>query len=351
MSIRELISLIQVYKDNKIPPKEISENHNMTKEGNSTKNQEGSNETRVNLKNMKKSTNEMPLNSSRRSKKQASNGKVAKNKKVTFPLASIENFVNPKSKFTTSKLVEPESAILSSRNKSKISKPVIHESSPPDLNYKSLFQAIKYKSAGPYGIQNHSSSTSSLLTSKKLKSETFKQLKKHRKKDHIFIVSKGLSFKLLVLTLILFIFLSIICLLQLIFFYAYYPRTVRIENYIKAYVLGIETWNSITRAANSLYSAIAWNNTASFWGMSSISAFRIHADFIRDKVITNMTILVQEDLGDYSNNYTSLLLKVFSSPPSHLALFIDVFSNLSPRVIPARQCSVTEKDTKDATNI
>lgn len=126
----------------------------------------------------------------------------------------------------------------------------------------------------------------------------------------IIIYPNGLNFNMVGLSFVLFIFLFFVCVIQVIYFMFYYPKTTRISNYIEAYVMGIESWSSIVRASVSLYSAIAWNNTANFWGMPAFEAYKEHIVFIRENILTNMSELVKKDYGDLTSNYSSLFLKV-----------------------------------------
>lgn len=246
--------------------------------------------------------------------------RVTKSRNILLK-SSKEKIENLNLRIIKSKQVEPKSATALNRNKSKSSNPQIQALFPSENFKNKTIHSPMLKKSNHSKKLNHPSSNSSILSSKNNKSVKFKEVKNHRQKDNIQVVSKGLSFNLIFLTSILFVFISAICLLHVLYFCIYYPKTVRIENYIKGYVLGIETWNSITLAYTSLYSAIAWNNTSPFWGMSAIDSFRIHTDYIRENVIMNMTILVEQDLGDLSDNYTSLLLKVRNSPHSSLTLF------------------------------
>lgn len=83
-----------------------------------------------------------------------------------------------------------------------------------------------------------------------------------------------------------------------------------VTTYIKAYIIGIESWNSYVRLTACLYSTIAWNNTVNFLGKPTFEAYMDHNTYIRNNILANISSILQEDLGDLQENYTAMFTKV-----------------------------------------
>jgi len=106
------------------------------------------------------------------------------------------------------------------------------------------------------------------------------------------------------------LFLIVSLVLQFIYFGILYPRSKRITNLIKAYILGIETWNSFVTVGNAMMRTIIWNNTANIWGRDSLSVFHSHLEYTQNNLMNNITEALGYDLGNLTDTYRDIITQV-----------------------------------------
>lgn len=70
------------------------------------------------------------------------------------------------------------------------------------------------------------------------------------------------TFGFLGCSLPLVLMLNFALLLQAVYTYFLYPKTLRTTNQISMYVLAIETWNTLFTMTTAFYTTLLWNNTA-----------------------------------------------------------------------------------------
>jgi len=107
-----------------------------------------------------------------------------------------------------------------------------------------------------------------------------------------------------------FLMLSISLILQFIYFAVLYPKSKRITNLLKAYILGVETWSSFITVGSCMLQAIFWNNTGVVWNTDPLSVFNSHLEYVENSVMNNITEALDYDLGNFTENYRSLFTKV-----------------------------------------
>lgn len=158
---------------------------------------------------------------------------------------------------------------------------------------------------------NQGSNSTSEGTKKLLKSEIGqKKSNKKNLSNNVKVDTKGLNFSLFYVSCVLSAFLIFVALIQILYWLAYYPKTKLATTYIESYVLGIECWATYIRVTSALYSTIAWNNTAVFWGKPTYDAYVEHNKFFRENILDNYTTLFNKDLGSFTDNYTNFFFSV-----------------------------------------
>ena len=106
------------------------------------------------------------------------------------------------------------------------------------------------------------------------------------------------------------VFIVILCSLQVAYFYQLYPRSKRSSNFVKAYIIGVESWDAYAITFSSFFSTVLFNDTSEYWGISSLEKVESHISHIRKNVLANITEALDYDLGNFSQSYRDIMSKV-----------------------------------------
>lgn len=206
---------------------------------------------------------------------------------------------------------------------------------------------IMFSSRGQKQSQISKNSNGNSSSSTKIQVEKSSRLtaskRRNLRNSHLKMKSSSFNFNLNMLSCSIFLILILMAVVQTIYSYSYYPKTRMISTYIKAYLLGIESWNSYVRMISCLYSSISWNNTATFWDMSTFEAYKVHNQYIRQNILANLTLILKEDFGELQENYTKIFLQV--SILLHSTFHLLLAPLLTPRVTPVRRFWATKNTT------
>lgn len=98
---------------------------------------------------------------------------------------------------------------------------------------------------------------------------------------------------------------------HVVFYMMRAPKSKRVTNLVKVYILGVEAWNALYVLHNSFFQVLLWNNTLPMWGLEdSLSAYEIQNDYYKNKIIKNYTESTSYDLGNYTEYYVKTLTTV-----------------------------------------
>ena len=124
------------------------------------------------------------------------------------------------------------------------------------------------------------------------------------------LYSKGINFGISSLTMKLTLLLLIVIVVQYGNFLMWNPTLQRMKNYNKVYVLGVDTWTSYFTLHQAFFSAILWNNTLPYWGITSLQVYDEMREYIEEKIVKNYTQALEYDLGSYTEKFREAYSRV-----------------------------------------
>lgn len=155
-----------------------------------------------------------------------------------------------------------------------------------------------------------------LITIDDIKKRNLDNINSNQRNGHIRKNNYTQNFKMFGFLSKLLIPLMLSLFLQFIYFTVLYPKSTRIANLMQVYILGIEIWNSFVLLGQSMMSTIIWNNTALVWDTNSLNVFNSHLSYIESEVMLNLTHTFDYDLGNFTDEYRNMIIKVrkFTNP-------------------------------------
>jgi len=149
-----------------------------------------------------------------------------------------------------------------------------------------------------------------LIQIDEIKKKNQERISSNKRKAQVRLTHHSQNFGLYWFLIRFFLLLIISLILQFVYFAILYPRSRRITNLLKTYILGVETWSSLVTIACSMMQTIIWNNTSPFWGTDPLSVFQTHMDYTEANVMNNITEALNYDLGNSTESYRNLMTVV-----------------------------------------